>query len=303
MGRKAKQRVAYMRYKTAFNYWTCRAIMMEASCIKWEGIPRYLDTVYLEQILVKSGSAIIVYDDITNRFYIGQNASTGMLDADGIPMDRRIVLRNGQEMNSDIDNSVIIYNNSMRMSDLWVINYVAKRMCNIDGAIDVNLNSQKTMPIIPTTDKQALTIENIYDNIEWNIPYVLVDGDSLDVSNLRNYLLFDNAKSFTSDKMIGVQRDIWNRFLVYCGINANQLEKKERLTSSESTIQVEEVLMMKRNRINCREIAGDTMKKVFGWNVKPHYFGGGDSVGNIYNLGGDDMQADIHAKARDTESA
>ena len=177
--------------------WFLRMQRLASSAIKWDGLPPYLDIPYLEFLLTKNGSAIIVRDDVTGRYYLGQNASTGMIDIDGYPINRSLIFRNGQQIWATPEDSIIIYNNVLRTGDYWMYELIADEMCNIDMAVKININSQKTMPIIPVRETQVLSAKNLYYAMETNEPYKFVDPQGLDVAAFKEALQFDNRKSFT----------------------------------------------------------------------------------------------------------
>lgn len=270
---------------------------LASSSIKWEGLPEYIDTIRLENILNRSGSAIIGYDEMLDRYFMASNASVGNIDIDGYPMDRRGIFANGQNVHFTPETSVIIYNNSMRMADLWVYELIAYDMADYDSAIKVNMNSQKTMPIIPTTQEQQLSIENTYNDLQNNLPYTLVERNGFDIEGFKNALLFDNRKSFTADLMIGVEREMWNRCLTFIGVNNVNVEKKERVNVQETTSNLDEILYMRRDRLNSRNFAGLKMKELWGWNVTASYYsdqeGGIKPYGSLYDNGSDDSGTDV----------
>lgn len=289
MSRKKKERKAEQRFYRSYDYWLTRMLYVASSAICWDGLPVTCDPVYLENCLNRAGAAMIVKDPLMEDYFVGQNGSTGDINIYGYPNDRRVIFANGMTANYDIDSSVIIYNNSMRSSDLWIFQHIAETLADMDSGIRINMQSQKTMPIIPTTQEQALTIENIYTDIEHNIPYVMVDANSLDVEKLRDALTFDNRKSFTADLMIQVQREIWNRFLTYVGINNVNVEKRERVNVSETNANLDEIMVMRRNRLNARERAAAMMKEMWGLEVTPHYYSEGrvTADGSLYDFNQD----------------
>lgn len=290
-----KRKKAEWLFNQKYNYWLTRILRLASSSIKWEGLPDYIDTVRLENILNRSGSAIIGYDEYLDRYFMASNASVGNIDINGYPMDRKGIFANGQNVNFTPETSVIIYNNSMRMADLWIFQLIAYEMADYDSAIKVNMNSQKTMPIIPTTQEQQLSIENAYNDLQNNLPYALVERNGFDVEGFKNALVFDNRKSFTSDLMIGVEREMWNRCLTFIGVNNVNVEKKERVNVQETTSNLDEILYMRRDRLNAREFAGKQMKELWGWNVKVSYYseGSGKQDGSLYYTGEDDSGTNL----------
>lgn len=280
----AKQKLV-IETEDRIQIWMTRIIETASSAIGWEGLPDTIDLVYLEKLLTCNGSAIIVYDKTLDKYLVGQNASTGALDIYGYPTDRSVIFRNGTQAFYSIEDSVIIYNNVMRSGELWIYEVFANDLANIDMAVRVNINSQKTMPIIPSSTQQALSAKNLYHDIEENQGYRIIDENSMDVEKFKAALQFDNRKSFTSDNMIGVQREIWNRLLTIVGVNNPNVEKRERVNVQETNSNLQEVIAMRRNRINARTEGCKLMKMQWGLDVKAGYYGelGGENSGSLYD--------------------
>lgn len=295
MGRKMKELRSLGPFGDAYNFWLTRILRLAYSTVEWKGLPKSVDAIYLEKCIV-AGSGIVVKDDILGKIVCGKNTSVGDLDIYGFPMDRRVVFRNGVEMRCEVDNSVIVYGNSMRMSDLYTFQYLAKRMANIDCAVDVNINTQKTMPIIPTTQDQALTIQNLYSDVINNIPYALVEQNTVDVEAFKSALLFDNRKSYTADLMTSTQRELWNRILTYVGVNNVNIEKKERTITPEINSNLDEIFYMRKDRLNARKQAAEVMSRKFGLSVTVDYAQpkeGSGIYGTLYGTGKNDSGASV----------
>lgn len=286
-----KQKETLIRTENRKRLWLTRMLRLAQSSIKWEGLPDYLDLTYLEGVLIRTGSAILVYDNEVGRYFIGQNASTGAIDIDGYPINRSLIFRNGQQIWCDPEDSVIIYNNALRCSDLWLYEMLADDMCQMDMAVRVNISTQKTMPMIPTREEKRLTVENIMNALDDNMPYLLLDANNIDVEAFKASLLFDNKRSFTADNITQVQREWWNRTLTLIGINNVNVEKRERVNTMETSSNLDEIATMRRDRLNAREYACKRMKLKFGLNVKVSYYSDivagerGDGNGTVYDRG------------------
>lgn len=276
--------------------WNIRMLRLASSAIRWVGLPNTIDTVYLEYCLARSGRAIIVWDEEVGEWFCGQDASVGELDIYGYPMQRSIVFRNGRQMWFTPETSVIIYNNSMRTGDYWIYNIFANDLANMDMAVRINMNTQKTMPIIPTSQQQALSVTNLMNDIQENAPWKLVDEQSIDVEKFKSALMFDNRKSFTSDNIITVQREYWNRVLTFIGVNNVNVEKKERVNVFETNSNLDEIAIMRRDRLNARDMACIQMERLWGLKVKAEYWSdirngiGGDGNGNVYDASQDNSR-------------
>lgn len=294
-GRKAKERKAQCRAWSAFQYWLSREIRLATSSIEWPGMPDTVDQIYLESILIKRGSAVIFRDDVTGEFVCGSNSSDGRLDWYGYPDHRIVTMRNGDTFRVSVEDSIIIYNNSLRESDMPYLLYVAGIMSDISSAIRVNVNTQKTMPMVPASIEQQLSIKNVLEDLDNNMPYVLLDNNSLNVEALKNALVFDNRKSFTGDLLIATRREEWNNFLTFNGVDNSNIEKKAQVNILESGSNLEEVLYMKRSKLNSRKEGCKLMKMKWGLNVDVQYYGQErrNQSGDIYNAGQNRVRTDV----------
>lgn len=88
---------------------------------------------------------------------------------------------------------------------------------------------------------------------------------------------------------------MWNRCLTFIGVNNVNVEKKERVNVQETTSNLDEILYMRRDRLNAREFAGKQMKELWGWNVKVSYYSEGSDKqdGGLYYTGEDDSGTDL----------
>lgn len=272
MSRKRQQDVTLSQYNHRVDYWLTRIIRLAASSIKWEGLPKEIDTTQLERILATNPSAIVVKDPELDIYMCGTNGSVGRYNIYNVPTNRKAIFLNGVQYNSDIENSVIVYDNVYRMSNMIWWRTIAEDMSNMDMAIRVNINTQRTMPIIPTSQQQKLTIENLYQDVLNNMPYALVDENVVDVEKLKSALVFDNVRSYTADKIMATQKEYWNRCLTMIGINNLNIEKKERTTVPEMNANLDEIATMRRDRLNARQRAADQMNELWGLNVKVSYY-------------------------------
>lgn len=292
MSKGKRKRKAQLQNFNNENIWFQRIMRLASSSIHWKGLPDEVDTVLMENLINRSSGGILGYDDILGQYVIAQNASVGQLDVNGYPTIRRGVCVNGTNVSFGKDDSVIIYNNSAHTSDIWIWLYWAEYMSNLDQAIRVNCNTQKTMAMIPTSQQQALTIENVYENLEDNIPYILLDSKGVDIENLKNALVFDNSNSFTGDKLLYVQNEVWNRILTMLGINNINHFKRERVNIAETDANLNEVFFMRRDRLNIRKRAAEQMNKLWGLNVEVEYYADEVEVrqgGLLYDRSQDNM--------------
>lgn len=300
MGKKWQKNALAGQTSDRKTFWFMRILRLASSSIVWDGLPEYIPIQKLEWDITVSGRAIILRDPITDKYIEGADASCGNLSIYGQPLDRAASLANGDMIRSDVSESVLISNNQMSLPDLWMYEVMASQLADIDMAIKVNCNTQKTMPILPTTIQQKMTIENAYKMREQNIPYLIVDADSMDISAFNQAMQFDNRKSFTSDQLMVVQRELWGRCLTLLGINNTNVEKKERVNTFETNANLDEIMVMRNSRLESRRYACRLMKKKWGLDVDVNYVGdlgqnvmGGEDYGMVYYANQDNLRTSV----------
>lgn len=102
-------------------------------------------------------------------------------------------------------------------------------MC--DSALSINLmNSKVTFIGLASSKAQADSMKKMYDDISMGKPAVFVKGDQINSESF----FFNNVKqNFIGDDIQIVKRKLINEFLTEIGINNANLDKKERLNTSE----------------------------------------------------------------------
>lgn len=298
MGKKWQKNALAGQTADRKTFWFMRILRLASSSIVWDGLPDYIPLQKLEWDITVSGRAILLRDPVTDKYIEGTDSSCGNLSIYGQPLDRAATLGNGDMIRSDIYESVLISNNVMSLPDLWMYETMAAQLADLDIAIKVNCSTQKTMPIIPTTVQQKLTIENAYNMREQNVPYLLVDAESMDIAAFNQSLQFDNRKSFTADQLMVVQRELWGRCLTILGINNANIEKRERVNTFETNSNLDEILVMRNSRLEARRYACRLMKQKWNLDVDVAYVGdlglnvrGGGNYGMVYDTSADDMRA------------
>lgn len=297
MAQKRNQKYVEQMTRQFENMWLVRIMTLAHSAVVWDGADQYgFDSGYLEICLQNRGSGMIVREQMINKYIAGGNISTGNLDVEGNPIEHRVSFRNGVTASYSHEDSVLIWNNPDRISDMWIWRMLAAEMANYDMAMRVNVNAIKTMPIIPSTQTRALSQENVMSAIANNMPYLLVDNAGLDITSMREALQFDNRKSCVLDLLKDSQDNLWNKILTLIGINSIPINKRERLVTSEADANLDEIMVVRNSRIQARKMAAKEMAKKWGMDVKPHYVSdgnGGDLFGNIYNAGADNRNEPV----------
>lgn len=269
-----------------------RLTELALSMFEWKNLPDTIDARYLELTLFSDAQAIFFKDEVLG--YLGlQTTNAGRLNIYRIPVRRRAYSVNGYNRNLNIDNSVIIFNNMLRKPTEPYVRMYAERLYNLDRAIDVNANAQKTPILLQCPEEQRLTLENLYSQYDGNRP-VIYGSKSLDINGIK---AITTGAPFVADKLYELKTQIWNEALTYLGISNINVVKKERMITDEVTRNQGGIVASRYSRLQSRREACDKINKMFGldiWcdyredfsellEVKPEVGEDGEDNGEVYN--------------------
>lgn len=252
--------LTYLQY---INRLTELAICM----FEWKNLPASVDQRYLELHLFETGCMVYFDDDILGNLCLDCIAN-GRLGVYGDPILRRAYsgYNNYQKLLKE-SNSVIIWNNYLHTNSILDVKMFAKRLYNIDRIIDVNANAQKTPVLVQGTEKQRLTLLNLYKEFDGNAPFIFGDKN-LDLSALKS---IQTGAPYVCDKLYQLKTQIWNEALTYLGISNINVQKKERLITDEVTRNQGGTIASRYSRLESRIQAVKKINDMFGTNIEVNY--------------------------------
>lgn len=256
---------AKMNNATYIQYYN---ILMEigVSMFEWQNLPDTIDERFLELTLFTDGMAVFFYDDVLGYLCL-QTMIGGNLNVYRIPMERTAYATNGYQNKLDNTNSVIIWNNVIRTNSMNDVEMYAKRLYNIQRAIDVNVNAQKTPVMILADESQRLTMKNLYMQYDGNEPFIFGDKGL----NMNQIKALSTQAPFVADKLQELKTRLWNEALTRLGVMNVGNEKKERLISDEVSSSQGGTVAMRYTRLNMRKQACKEINKMFGLNIDVDY--------------------------------
>jgi hypothetical protein len=272
--------ITYMQY---FNRLTELAISM----FEWQNLPPTVDPRYIELHLFQNGSMVYFNDDVVGNLCL-DCLPKGNFDVYGNPVLRRAYSSyNNYKRDLTEDDSVIIWNNYLRTNSVTDIKMYSKRLYLLDRIIDVNANAQKTPVLVQGTEKQRLTLLNLYKEFDGNSPFIFGDKN-LDLNALK---CLNTGAPYVADKIYQLKTQIWNEALTYLGISNINIQKKERLITDEVTRNQGGTIASRYSRLQARREAVDKINAMFGTNIRVDYREDfqeiGDSDGQDTIKGGD----------------
>lgn len=249
-----------------FKQYYNRLLELSISMFEWVNLPDSVDPRFIELVLFSQGQAVFFKDEVLG-FLCLQCAANGNFDVYRVPMRRRAYAVNGYQKNLDNADSVIIYNNYMRTGSKLDVEVFSRRLWNLDRAIDVNANAQKTPVLITCDESMRLTMENLYLKYDGNQP-VIYGQRGLDTTGIS---ALKTDAPFVADKLYTLKTQIWNEALTYLGISNINIQKKERLISDEVTRNQGGTIASRYGRLEARREACRQINKMFGLNIWVNY--------------------------------
>lgn len=236
---------------------------LSISVFDWQNVPEEIDVRFLELMLFERGAVIFFYDEEMGKYLCLPYTEQGKWNVYRIPLIRRAFASNGYNKKLDIDNSVIIYNNVLRIPSVRDCKLFARRLANFDRVIDTNVNAQKTPVLIRCSEKERLTLVNLYKQYEGNEPFIF--GDQELAAQPLNSVRTDAP--YVADRIYDLKTRYWNEMLTFKGISNLNVQKKERLITDEVARSQGGTIASRYSGLMMRQQACDMINKMFGLSV------------------------------------
>ena len=243
-----------------------RLTELSVSMFKWNNLPETVDERFLELVLFSDGMCVFFKDEVLG--YLGLRTMIGgRLNVYQIPIQRTAYATNGYNRPLTDENSVIIFNNLLHTNSRLDVEQFSKRLYNLDRAIDVNANAQKTPILITCEETQRLTLKNVYMQYDGNVPVIYGDKN-LNPNSLK---VLTTGAPYVADKLYTLKTQIWNEALTYLGISNVNITKKERLITDEVQRNQGGTIASRYSRLEARRMACEQINKMFGLNISCEY--------------------------------
>lgn len=256
---------SYMNNRTYMQYYN-RLTELSISMFDWKNLPDTIDPRFLELTLFSDGMSVFFRDETLGDLAL-QCMISGQLDVYRIPINRVAYATNGYRRNLDNTNSVIIFNNMLHTNSMLDVEMFSRRLYNLDRAIDVNANAQKTPVLIQCEENQRLTMKNLYEQYDGNQPFIF--GDKALNTNALKVLKTDAP--YVADRLYELKTQIWNEALTYLGISNTNIMKKERMITDEVQRNQGGVIASRYSRLDSRKQACKKINEMFGLNIDVEY--------------------------------
>ena len=121
--------------------------------------------------------------------------------------------------------------------------------------------------LVQGTEKQRLTLLNVYKEYDGNSPVIFGDTN-IDLNSLK---VLQTGAPYVSDKLYELKTQIWNEALTYLGISNVSFQKRERLISDEVIRSQGGTVASRYSRLTTRQKAAKEINKMFGTNISVDY--------------------------------
>lgn len=244
-----------------------RLTELAISMFEWKNLPPSVDARYLELRLFETGCMVYFNDDVLGNICLDCIAN-GRLGIYGDPILRRAYSGyNNYNALLKESNSVIVWNNYLHTNSILDVKMFARRLYVLDRIIDVNANAQKTPVLVQGTEKQRLTLINLYKEFDGNAPFIFGDNN-LDLNVLK---VLQTGAPYVCDKLYTLKTQYWNEALTYLGISNINIQKRERLITDEVTRNQGGTIASRYSRLNSRREAARKINAMFGTNIQVNY--------------------------------
>lgn len=264
------------------NIYVSRLMEIWVSMIKYNNLPDTCDERYMELQFLTSGRMVFFLDDVVGYLCLNVLPESNF-NVYGIPYKRRAYSRyNNYQAELDDSNSVIIWNNLLRTPSIGVLMKYGLQIAELDRIISVNSKAQKTPVLVQGTEKQRLSLMNLYTQWDGNTPVIFGDKD-LGSQPLR---AISTEAPYKGMELYALKTQLWGEALTYIGVPNIAMEKKERLLSSEVSSNLGGTIASRYSRLEARRQGFDKVNKMFGTKISIEYRDDFDITEPKQNSGG-----------------
>ena len=271
-GQRAQNAETFLTNQDTATMFMWRLMNLAISVFKWDNLPEGVDSRMLEFWLLRDGFVGFFYDEMLKSdekrrapegYAVLPLLLQGEWDMYEYPNSRCAYAVNGFQYDCNEDNSVIIFNNYLRVPMWMTLWQYAYRLSEVQRTIDINCKQQRTARVIRCDEKERLTYLNAAKEVDEGRNWVH-GNKNLDMDNFQ---VFDITTPFVANEMQVYKHQLWNEALTYLGIENVNTDKKERLISDEVINNMGDVEAERFTRLNARKQACDEINNLFGLDV------------------------------------
>lgn len=259
--------VAQMSNNITFSYYYYKLMLVVRALFDWSNLPNNMEGRWIENYLFSDGQCVFFKDNNLGYMVAGVAQDGGVNCYNDPTTVTPVAVNYVYEGNKPLmcgEDCYIIRNNDLRLPEFAVVRYYAYKLANLDRAIDVNIEAQKTPIVVKCSDKQRLSLKQAINQRKDNEPVIWTDSDE-DIKAMIETLDLKPPMVF---KDLQVQKHmIINEFFTDIGVNNANMDKRERMVANEVEANNEQVKACEDVLLRSREEACKRINDIFGLNI------------------------------------
>lgn len=279
---KPKQVYNQLSNINCITLYTNQFMALAKNVFKFDNMPKSVNMRYVNDKLIKLGRVAFFYDEILEEFFMLPFRNVGKLDLYDDPIDICVFGQNGYNRVLEKGEYVIMYDNTTYLPIITDIIQYAQRVALCQRTIDININQQKTPRLWQVPQEKEQSLKQVLNEID-SFDEAIATYDNLSVDEITTIL---NPAPFVTDKLQEEKEKIYNEFLRFIGIASLNVQKKERVISSEVSSAQGGTIAFRFNRFEPRKKAVEEINEKFGLDLSVEYYDGEptDKINEIENL-------------------
>lgn len=250
--------------------------LLALNIFKWDNLPPMMESRHIERALFTNGQAVFFKDpdlgliclpsseggrpNIYNESKVVIATSFGSSYCKYVSVDNNLKDLYGDDV--DYVTGVRIKNNDLNVPTIHYVNDYARKMYEVELAINLNVEQQKFPYFISTDPNTELTLKKMFNKIREGEPAIFANKN-FDMEKLQ---VFDLKVPYVVDKLNEYKFELEREILTFFGLN-NNYEKKERLLVDEVNSNNDYISRNVELMYKCRKEACEWINKTYGLNV------------------------------------
>lgn len=255
------------------DFWKQFLVNLALGTIKWNNVPAGIDTRAIEYILLFYGCGGIFTEQGGHLFAQASYADNMNLYYN--PNEVLLTAPSGQTWYRHCESWVsgtpelpiveepdcaVVWDNMMRVPFFNLIDNYARRIAKYDAIADINIEAQRTPWVIVSRPEGKRNASRLQAKLDANDQYLKLNDEQ--ASELP-YVLQTNAP-FVADKIHTVKHVLINEVLTLLGVDNSNVDKKERVQTSEVLSNNEMIMALRESRLKCRQQFCERANTLFG---------------------------------------
>lgn len=246
-----------------YTYYYDELMLIARSVFKWNNLPNGINEEWIERFLYEEGKCVF-FKDKTKGLMVAKCGDNGKSNVYDEPTIIRPIATNyiGPTLENNV-NCILIKNNDISKPTYPTIQMYSWRLAEISRTIDINIQAMKTPILIKCSDKQKLSLKQVYK--QWDGYEPLIFGDK--ALELDKFDVLKADAPIVFDKLQIQKHAIWNEAMTTLGINNANMDKRERLVDDEVQANNEQIEMSAQVMLRARERACELINEMFKTNI------------------------------------